>query len=64
MFNALLAPGLVGDMVQNAKTRQAKAEVEEMRTQVVQALDWCNNNLTAAQAEAAQLSGALQAAGR
>ena len=58
-FNALLAPGLIGDMMQRAKVNKAKDQVTEMRQQVIQALDWCNNNMNAAQAEAAQISGQL-----
>lgn len=61
LFNALLAPGIVGDMMQNAKVRQAQAQVSEMHVEVTQALDWCTNNMNAANAEAAQLSGALAA---
>lgn len=61
MFNALLAPGLIGDMMQNAKVRKAKDEVNEMHVQVVQALDWCTNNMQAAQSEAAQINASLQA---
>jgi hypothetical protein len=60
-FNALLAPGLVGDVMQNAAVRKSKAQVQEMLQEVVQALDWCTNNMTAAQAEAAQIRGSLQA---
>jgi len=59
MFNALLAPGLVGDMMQNAKVKQALAQVSEMHLEVTQAMDWCTNNMTAAQAEAAQINGTL-----
>jgi len=38
-FSALLAPGLIGDMMQNAKVNKAKAQVQEMSQQVKQALD-------------------------
>lgn len=60
-FNALLAPGLVGDVMQNAAVKKSKGQVQEMLQEVVQALDWCTNNMTAAQAEAAQIRGSLQA---
>ncbi|KAH7621643.1 hypothetical protein Ndes2526B_g02455 [Nannochloris sp. 'desiccata'] len=59
-FSALLAPGLIGDMMQNAKVNKAKAQVQEMANQVKQALDWCGNNMNAANAEMAQLNGSLQ----
>lgn len=60
-FNAIFAHGLVGDMMQASKVNKAKAQVQEMRNEVKQALDWCNNNMVAAQAEAAQIQGTLQA---
>jgi hypothetical protein len=59
-FSALLAPGLIGDMMQNQKVNKAKAQVQEMSQQVKQALDWVGNNMNAANAEMAQLNGSLQ----
>lgn len=45
-FSALLAPGLIGDMMQNAKVNKAKAQVQEMANQVKQALDCTSNALS------------------
>ncbi len=59
-FSALLAPGLIGDMMQNQKVNKAKAQVQEMANEVKQALDWVGNNMNAANAEMAQLNGSLQ----
>ncbi len=59
-FSALLAPGLIGDMMQNQKVNKAKAQVQEMANEVKQALDWCGNNMNAANAEMAQLNAGLQ----
>lgn len=58
-FNALLAPGLFGDMMQNAKVRKAKDSANQMHQEVVQALQWCVNNMNAAQMEAAQLNSRI-----
>ena len=59
-FNALLAPGLIGDVMQQAKVNKAKSDVQQMQKQVTQALDWCTNSMNAAQAEASQVNTVLQ----
>lgn len=51
--------GVMGDIMQQNKIKRAQAEVQEMHNEVVQALDWCNNNLNAAQMKAQQCQGAM-----
>lgn len=63
VFFNVFAQGLIGDMMQNQKVKKAKADVMEMHGEVVQALDWCTNNMNAAQAESAQINGMLMAMG-
>lgn len=63
MLNALLMPGVFGDMMQQAKVSKAKKDVERMTSQVSQAKTWCVNNGDAAKTEAAALQAALQVKG-
>ncbi len=60
ILNALLMPGLAGDVMQMAKVKKAKAQVDEMTSKVHQAKVWCTKNMTAAQAEVAQLQAMVQ----
>jgi hypothetical protein len=60
-FNAFFAPGVMGDLMQASKVHKAKAAVEQMCGEVVQALDWATNNLNAAQAEVSSLKAAAAA---
>lgn len=59
-FNALLAPGLVGDMMQMQKVKQTQADIMAMHATVVQAINWCTENISAAQAELSQLKSSME----
>ena len=61
IFNALLAPGVVGDVIQMSRVKKASADIMEMHATVVQAVDWCTQNMSAAQTEAAQLRSSIHA---
>jgi len=44
-FNALLAPGLIGDMIQRQKVNKAKSQTQEMANQTKQALDCMSSHV-------------------
>lgn len=51
VLNALLMPGIVGDLMQQAKVKQAKAEVLQMSKEVQMAQEWCQKSYMAAHSE-------------
>lgn len=55
VLNALLMPGLVGDMMQQAKVKKAKAEIQEMAKECQMAQEWCAKSHLAATNEVAEL---------
>jgi hypothetical protein len=55
MLNQLLMPGMIGDIRQQSKTREAMAQIERMANEVRQARDWCEKNATAARDEMLEL---------
>ena len=61
MFDAVLGQGLMGNMIQGAKTKEAQRDIEHMKGEVMQALQWCMKSAAAAQNEASQLQGAIAA---
>ena len=59
MLNALLMPGFAGDVMQQAKVTRAKRDIQETLDQVVQSKQWCMKSVSAAQADAAQLTAEM-----
>ena len=59
MLNALLMPGFAGDVMQQAKVTRAKRDIQETLEQVVQSKQWCMKSVSAAQADAAQLTAEI-----
>ena len=60
VLNALLMPGIVGDVMQQAKVKKAKAEVMEMAKECQMAQDWCEKSYMAAHSETVQLQTTIQ----
>jgi hypothetical protein len=61
MLNAFLMPGLVGDVMQIAKTKKCQAELEAMLKDTQQALAWATNNQHGAAVAAAALGAQAEA---
>lgn len=62
VLNALLMPGLVGDMMQQAKVKQAKAEIQEMAKECQMAQEWCAKSHLAATNEMTELRTTMKLA--
>ena len=60
VLNALLMPGIVGDVMQQAKVKKAQAEVMQMAKECEMAQDWCQKSYMAAHSEAVQLQTTIK----
>lgn len=60
VLNALLMPGFVGDIMQQAKVKQAKAEVMQMAKECQMAQEWCQKSYMAANSETVELKTTIK----
>eukprot|EP00889_Picochlorum_renovo_P005525 jgi/Picre1/32555/NNA_007901.t1 len=60
VLNALLMPGIAGDMMQQAKVKRAKDEITTMANECRQAQEWCKKSHMAAHTEATEVKTTLR----
>lgn len=60
VLNALLMPGMVGDVMQQAKVKKAKDEIAVMINECQQAQEWCQKSYMAAHTEATEVKTTLR----
>lgn len=60
VLNALLVPGIVGDVMQQAKVRRAKDEIITMANECRLAQEWCQKSYMAAHTEATEVKTTLR----
>lgn len=60
VLNALLMPGIIGDIRQQVKVKQAKAEVMQMAKECQMAQEWCQKSYMAANSETIELKTTIK----
>lgn len=60
VLNALLMPGLVGDVMQQVKVKKAKEDIAVMVQECTMAQQWCQKSHMAAHTEATELKTTLR----